>query len=149
MVTLFQTQSEGQKPSLLHEGATVVAHNFKEYDGQFILNFVVHQACMKPTVIMNGSKILSMEIDGIRFLDSYNFLPFALSKMPSAFGFKELKKGYFPHFLNTEANLHYVGTFPSPEYYNPDDMSTSDSKVFNIWYEQQRDSVRFSARISG
>lgn len=82
-----------------------------------------------------------MEMAGIRFLDSYNFLLFAPSKMHSAFRFQESKKGFFPHFFNTEANQHYVGPFPSPDFYNPDDMSASDRQVFSTWYEQQRDRV--------
>lgn len=53
-----------------------------------------------------------MEACGLKFLDSYNYLPFALSKMPSAFGFQELKKGYFPHFFNTDQNQQYVGPYP-------------------------------------
>lgn len=133
MAWLFQSQSKEHKSHLLHEGATVVAHTFKGYDGQFILNFVVHQAFMKPTVIMNGSKrskILSMEIAGIHFLDSYNNLLFALSKMISVFRFQEWKKGFFPHFFNTEGNQHFIGPFPSPAYYNPDDICTSDRQIF-------------------
>lgn len=70
----------------MHDGAIVIAHNFKGYDGQFIWNYIVHQACIKPSVIMNGSKILSMTICDLKFIDSFNYLPFALAKMPSAFG---------------------------------------------------------------
>ena len=49
-----------------------------------------------------------MQALDVKFIDSYNYLPFALAKMPSAFGMKELKKGYFPHFFNTEANHNYT-----------------------------------------
>lgn len=63
---------------LVHEGAIVIAHNFKGYDGQFILNYIVHKACIKPSVIMNGSKILSMEICGGKLIDSYNFFAFCI-----------------------------------------------------------------------
>ena len=70
---LFQTQSHpgGQASCLLHQEAIVIAHNFKGYDGQFILNHLVHTASIKPTVIMNGTKILSMQVFGsevFRFL---------------------------------------------------------------------------------
>ena len=87
---------------MVNKDAIVIARNFKGYDEQFILNYLVHTACMTPTVIMNGTKILSMQALDLKFIDSYNNLPFALAKMPSASGLKELKKGYFPHF-NTEA----------------------------------------------
>lgn len=104
MEWLFQSQTHPTQKNqclLLHKDAIVIAHNFKGYDGQFILNYLVHTSCVTPTVIMNGTKILSMQVLGLKFIDSYNYLPFALSKMPSAFGFEELKKGYFPHFFNT------------------------------------------------
>lgn len=76
------------------------------------MNYLVHTACIFPSVIMKGTKILSMQACGLKFLDSYNYLPFALSKMPSAFGFQEFKKGCFPHFFNTDQNQHYVGPYP-------------------------------------
>ncbi|XP_062575961.1 uncharacterized protein LOC134237834 [Saccostrea cucullata] len=69
------------------------------------------------------------------------FLPFALAKMPSAFGFDELKKGYFPHFFNTEQNQNYVGPYPPAAFYNPDEMSISGRRAFFEWYEQQRGKV--------
>ncbi|XP_061192292.1 uncharacterized protein LOC133200521 [Saccostrea echinata] len=138
---LLQPTTGNNNSALLHDEAIIIAHNFKGYDGQFILNYLVHSACLKPTVIMNGSKILSMQICGLKFIDSYNFLPFALSKMPSAFGFTELKKGYFPHFFNTEHNQNYVGPYPPAAYYNPDDMSISGRQAFYRWYEQQAGKV--------
>lgn len=98
---LFQSQPLSTKKGesrLLHQDAIVIAHNFKGYDGQFILNYFMHTACISPSMIMNGTKILSMRACGLKFLDSYNYLPFALSKMPSAFGFQELKKDIFPTF---------------------------------------------------
>jgi hypothetical protein len=76
-----------------NQDAIVIAHNFKGYDGQFILNYLVHTACIKPSVILNGTKILCLKVCGIKFIDSYNFLPFALAKMPAAFGLTQLKKG--------------------------------------------------------
>jgi hypothetical protein len=77
---------------LKHDEATVIAHNFKGFDGKFILNYLVPMACIKPTVILNGSKILCMGVFGLRLIDSYNSLPFVLAKMPEAFGLTELKK---------------------------------------------------------
>jgi hypothetical protein len=79
-----------------------------------------------------------LEVAGIKFIDSFNFLPFALTKMPSAFGLSELKKGYFPHFFNTAANQNYVGHYPAAHYYNPDDMSVANRQAFYTWYEQQQ-----------
>jgi hypothetical protein len=44
---------------------------------------------------------------GIKIIDSINFIPINLSKMPKTFGLSELKKEYFPHFFNTPANQNY------------------------------------------
>jgi hypothetical protein len=106
---------------------------------QFILNYLVHTTCVKPSVILNGTKILCLEICGIKFINSYNSLTCALAKLPAAFGLTELKKGYFPHFFNTEQNQNYVGPYPAAHYYNPDDMFVSNCKAFYTWYDQQKD----------
>jgi hypothetical protein len=99
---LLETEANDRRDvTFKNQDAIVIAHNFKGYDGQFILNYLVHTACIKPKVILNGSKMLCMEVCGLKFIDSYNFLPCALAKMPAAFGLTELKKGYFPHFFYT------------------------------------------------
>ncbi|XP_022298821.2 uncharacterized protein LOC111107766 [Crassostrea virginica] len=130
--------AQGYASAMVNKDAIVIAHNFKGYDGQFILNYLVHTACITPTVIMNGTKILSMQALDLKFIDSFNYLPFALAKMPSAFGLKELKKGYFPHFFNTEANQNYVGPYPAASFYGPDDMTSSARAAFYVWYEEQQ-----------
>ena len=33
----------------------------------------------------------------------------SLSAFPKTFGLDELKKGYFPHYFNTNKNQNYVG----------------------------------------
>jgi hypothetical protein len=90
-------------------------------------------ACIKLSVILNESKTLSMEVCGLKFIDSLNFLLCALTKMPAAFGLSEMKKGYVPHFFNKEENRHYVGPYPAAEFYNPDCMSIANRKAFYTW----------------
>lgn len=46
----------------------------------------------------------------LTFLDSLNFIPMKLAKIPKVFGLEELSKGYFPHLFNTKENQTYVGT---------------------------------------
>ena len=65
--------SQGQASAMVNKDAILIAHNFKGYDGQFILNYLVHTACITPTVIMNGTKILSMQA-----LDALKYKPFPL-----------------------------------------------------------------------
>lgn len=59
-----------------------------------------YQRFIFPTLVVNGAKIMSMELsDGIKFIDSLNFLPFPLSAFPKSFGIHELKKGFFSHLF--------------------------------------------------
>ena len=45
----------------------------------------------------------------IRMIDSLNFLPMNLAKLPSTFGLEAMRKDYFPHLLNTTKNHNYIG----------------------------------------
>ena len=47
-----------------------------------------------------------MRVGNKRFIDSYLFIPIPLSKFPTTFNLKELKKGYFPHFLTSAEALN-------------------------------------------
>ena len=60
MEWLLETDTHQGKVSYKNQDAVVIAHNFQGYDGQFILNYLVHTACIKPSVILNGSKILCL-----------------------------------------------------------------------------------------
>lgn len=73
----------------------------------------------------------------IRILDSYNFLPTKLFKLPSAFDLSELKKGYFPHFLNTFQQQNYVGPYPDSSQYGCDTMSDKDRSEFLTWHQSK------------
>ena len=95
-----------------HQNAVCLAHNLKGYDGYFILQFLYDNA-VKPDVIMNGAKIMSITVPGmgITFKDSLNYFPMALSKLPKAFGIQELCKGYFPiSFTRTRTRITTVNS---------------------------------------
>jgi len=47
---------------------------------------------------MDGTKILSMSVENIYFLNSLNFMPMSLKGMPKSFDLT-CKKGYHPNFL--------------------------------------------------
>ena len=84
--------------------STVFAHNFRGFDGQFILKYCYRNALI-PQLIFSGAKIMSIQLDSydMKFLDSFNFIPMALSKIPAALGLglvREIQKGHFPHFWN-------------------------------------------------
>lgn len=96
-----------------------------------------------PDVIPNGSLLMSIRhsILNLRIIDSMNFLPMALAKLPACFGLTELKKGYFPHLFNNRENQTYIGPLPAPNFYSPECMSTSGNKSFQTWYATQKDTV--------
>ena len=93
-----------------------------------------------PKLIMDGTKILSMTVENLHFLDSLNFIPMALKNMPKSFDLT-CKKGYYPHFFNTAENLDYVGAYPEPKYYGADFMSTEERTKFLAWHKEQKDLI--------
>ena len=110
---------------------------FHRFDGQFILGWLLQQGTA-PEIIPCGSKVMAINHKklSLRIIDSFNFLPMALAKLPSCFGLKELKKGFFPHFFNTRKNQQYVGPIPDQLYYSPDTMHEAVRKSFLKWHEQ-------------
>ena len=73
---------------------------------------------------------IEVAVNDMKFIDSLNFLPMPLSKLPGAFGLKELAKGYFPRFLNTRANQEKIMShLPDMKYYNPAAMKPGDTAV--------------------
>ena len=125
-----------------NEGVTVIAHNFGGNDGQFILRHILENGTFKPEVIMNGNTIVTMTAANVKFLDSYHFLHMRLANFPDTFGLTEMKKGYFPHLANIDANQNYVGPYFPVEMYNPGQMSVKDREAFLEWHKQK---VEFNA----
>ena len=115
-----------------------LAHNFKGYDSYFILE-QCYQQYVKPEQLVNGAKILSLSLAGLRFLDSLSFLPMPLAAFPKAFGLTELKKGFFPHFFNTADHQDYVGPIPAQDYYDPRGMSPAREAEFEAWHATRVD----------
>ncbi|KAK3107774.1 hypothetical protein FSP39_021983 [Pinctada imbricata] len=121
-----------------HKGFTVIFHNLS-YDGQFLLQYLLSQSIKPSFVIYRGSKIQMFNVPGVsmRVIDSFNFLPMALAKLPKAFQLESLAKGYFPHFFTCRENLNYVGPYPPVETYGPNAMSTDERKKFLTWYHSK------------
>ena len=128
-------------------GYTVIFHNGKGYDFQFIMAELMtptstNASCRQNVCILDpvlqGTKILTMTIKTgrkkIRFVDSLNFIPMPLSKFASTFGLK-VQKGEFPHLFNTSENWTYVGNMPDISYY-PEKCQTSPE--FIHWHTIQR-----------
>lgn len=77
-----------------------IAHNAKGYDNHFILKAILDITDWKPEILANSAKLLCITNSNLRFIDSLNILPMALTKLPSAFDLPQnLNKGYFQHFF--------------------------------------------------
>ena len=115
----------------------VIAHNFQGYDGYFIIqeyygdNRLVQQ-------LRNGCKLLEIQHDRIRFIDSMSFFQMPLSAFPKTFGLTELCKGYFPHKFNIPIHQQYVGILPSRDHYMPETMTLEGRQAFETWHQEQR-----------
>ena len=127
-----------------NKDSIAVAHNMKSYDGYFIMNYIMNNITPEdkmPKCILNGSKLLVIDFNGIKIIDSINFIPMALAKFPKTFGLSELKKGYFPHFFNIPKNQNYKGPYPPPEDYGAEFMSVEDNMTFIKWHTSKNDEI--------
>ena len=105
----------------------VLAHNFQGYDGYFVVN-QYHADNQTIQQIRNGCKLLEVQHDKIRFIDSLSFFQMPLAAFPKTFGLTELRKGYFPHKFNIPEHQEYMGPIPAIDYYMPETMSPKDDK---------------------
>jgi hypothetical protein len=71
------------------------------------------------------------------FLDSLNFLPMSLKRMPRSFDLS-CKKGFYPHFFDTVSNLDYEVPYPEPAHYGSDCMSEYERSEFLARLEEQK-----------
>lgn len=128
-------------------GYTVIFHNGKGYDFQFIISHICTSLdrSVKVQPIMVGGKILYCTItqakkftlkSGIRLVDSLNFLPMALTKFTATFGLKT-RKGFYPHLYNTNANKYSVVDIPDKKYFGLRWMSKTKVQEFDSWYEDR------------
>ena len=128
-----------------YRNTVLIAHNGKGYDHYHVLNAMIKHHGVRPNKILyQGSKIMYMHIAaglGLTFLDSPNFLQMKLSKIPACFDLTEMKKGYFPHLFNKTENKHYVSSYPKPEYYGVDYMSSKERTEFEKWYPSKKNEV--------
>ena len=116
----------------------VFAHNFQGYDEYFVAN-QYHSDNQTVKQIRNGCKLLEVQHDKIRFIDSLSFFQMPLAAFPKTFGLTELKKGYFPHKFNIPDHQEYVGPVPAIDHYKPEVMSPEGRQKFETWHKEQRD----------
>jgi hypothetical protein len=57
----------------------------QDFDGIFILKYIVDNALPTdnlPKIVLNGFKLMSIEFEKIKLIDSHNFIRMPLSKFP-------------------------------------------------------------------
>ncbi|MDI9312001.1 MAG: DNA polymerase [Limnohabitans sp.] len=116
----------------------VFAHNFKGYDGHFLLKDLFARDIVNIEAVMNGSKIIKLCVGNVTFIDSLSFFQLPLSSLPKSFGFEHfVQKGYCPFLLNNKEEIDYVGPIPEMKYFNKDFMKSKDLVAFEQWYIDQ------------
>ena len=135
------------------ENSVWVAHNGGRFDNVFLMRELLVQRKIVPKVIMNGNKIMCMELEkrGLKVIDSYLFLSMALSKFPDALGIKDTAKGFHPYHFT---DLNYSGPMTGLEYFDLPPEGSKQRKKFNTWYETQknktyvfRDTIYYYCRL--
>lgn len=117
----------------------ILAHNGASFDHIFILKYILDNIDLKPQLIMKGHKIVLLEFQNVRFLDSLNYFPMALSELTKAFDLGSgLNKGFYPFLFNTLSNECYRGPLPDMKFYDPDNMKADRRTRFLEWYEEHK-----------
>ena len=89
-----------------NRGATLIAHNFRGYDGHFILKYMLDNN-LAPEAIKRRSKILDLQYKklSINARDTLNFCALKLANFPKVVRLNRLiSKGEFPHSVNCREN---------------------------------------------
>ena len=132
---------------LAQEHFTCIAHNLRAYDGLFIMKYLANNRLpndRSPNVNILQCKLMSIQCDKIKLIDSYNFLPFALSQFSKTFGLEDdqYQKGFFPHLANVPANQNKIfPKLPTFDEYGCKFMNTNDKKRFMDWYAVNKNQV--------
>ena len=115
----------------------VYFHNFRGFDGLFIIKQLLDMNLKVSKVLMTGQKILYFECGQLKFKDSMSFLNMPLETFTKTFGLTEVKKGYFPHAFNREENQDYQGPIPELHYYETHTMNTKKKQAVEKWHDEQ------------
>ncbi|XP_055338441.1 uncharacterized protein LOC129588301 [Paramacrobiotus metropolitanus] len=124
-----------------HRGATLIAHNFRGYDGHFLLSYLIENNLKGVEVIRRGSQILDLRYPALEICarDTLNFVMTKLSNFPKAVGLAECEqKGDFPHRFNKPDNWDKVLPFPDLEDYMIDGLNRADRRKFEQWHTEEK-----------
>ena len=127
-----------------HRHFTIIAHNFRAFDGHFILKYMLDND-LRPEVIKRGTQLLDLRYPKLNICarDTLNFCALKLSQFPKAVGLQGVtSKGAFPHFANKPENWDKIIPFPTPTEYGADRMSEKERKDFFVWWTDECLSMR-------
>lgn len=128
------------------EDTTIIAHNQKGYDGQFIVSWCFEQNMKDtnfqvPTRIYNGGNVMYIHYKpaNLRFVDSLCFCAQSLKSLSKTFGLDaSVLKGDYPIFFNTNENRNYVGKMPEIHHFPLTFKKEKEEKEFLTWYNERR-----------
>ncbi len=125
-----------------NHGAVCIAHNFKGYDGMFILDYLVTQG-NDIHATFQGGKILNIKLNNVKvsFIDSLSFLMMPLRQFTETFQIPNMVKGEFPHKFNHPTNYEYAGRLPSIHYYDPDSLKDEPREKLIHWHNQHANDI--------
>lgn len=89
-----------------HLKIIILAHNASGYDNKFIIRDLFNRDFKDVELIMNGLKVLKIEVGNIRFIDSLSIFQQGLASLPKAFGLPDIGKKRFPYLFNVAENWY-------------------------------------------
>ena len=128
------------KKNLGKRDIAVLAHAGGFYDNIFILQYCYRNK-IKVNVLIRSNRILLISFsNGIKFLDSFSFIPMKLSKIADCFQLSD-KKGYCPFFAyNTDLSIKpfATGFFPDKKYFPTSSYTDEKERLaFERWYDEE------------
>ena len=124
-----------------HKNHTIIAHNFRSYDGQFILSYLLNNNLKGVSVIKRGNQLLDLQYKSLHInaRDTLNFVAQKLAHFPKAVGLVGVEqKGDFPHHYNSPDNWDKIVDFPEITDYFYDSLKTKDKQKLVEWYEEEK-----------
>ena len=120
-----------------NHGSVCIAHNFKGYDGMFVLDYQVTQGNDVHATFQDG-KILNIRLNNVKvsFIDSLSFLIMPLRQFSSTFQIPDKTKGDFPHAFNLPTNYKYSGRLPHLRFYEPDSLKSEARDKLIRWHKE-------------
>src|SRR6266404_8413792 len=135
----FLFQYDLTKKQFLFNNYICMAHNFKGFDGVFIMNELHNRPNYKLDSIYDGTKLHTIFIHKIKikFLDSLNFVKANLRSMSKMFG-QQQTKSFFPYDFITPGTLNYIGKLPDKSFYSTGQLTVEEHNDFDKFYDSQK-----------